>query len=754
MKKDEKTPPTEPSQPVENDEIQDQDFRYVLKELLSAYQPILEQELRLAQSPEQLEKEAAANPPNCEEEFALANRLFEKFFTPDVAVRLLPPEGRELLGAIDRWRWCFLHIRCCIIFGWLLCRGPRTFRAFVYYLYHYWRCVRQVLDTPVHSPLTEEEHKDFQFLTYALAGAYKPYLTDQLATVEFPSGIPEDVLSGKIDCFEGEDEAAAVFERLLTIDTAPALLGRAVFEAHSREPFFRFCRCWCLCAIRFGCCLARARSLIGVLRCLVFYRRCLRDCFRPLVCQIIRPAINSCAEATFVGACSSLVGIQITGTAGGALFHHYTLRYSYGGSPVNNAVVYPDCSRPPANPSFNVPVFGGTLGYLDLTLLPPGVTEFTVYLDVFDSTGSHVTCTQTFQVRTTAVEITAAAKVNALVAEDPFHPGTFTKLIKATNDPSPTVPELSIGGSFSSDGSAYVIGCDRIMTQFVLNRFSAPPAFPVPSFPTAAGGTQLLATGAVVYDDIPAHPWQSGCFPVITPNVILNGNLVALWSSNNCIFLGMPYTVPKVKPVPFWNSLPLNGRYVLHLEVRDRLLPAGPFPGTVAAVDQVVVWIDNQQPIGVIKSIGGVTGCGDLHLKDYVGTTAEIVGVAWDPPIDPTAPQQKPNDNFGAYSLSFQKDGGGGSGIPVPPAPQARVPNIWPGPLGGAVGTLTDWDIVLALDGGVGPVPPGSPKLARGDRCAYVIVLVVSDSTHVGDSGSNHSTPPILYAINVINDIP
>ncbi len=739
--------------PIEEEEIHNEDFQFVLKELLATYQPILEEELRRAQDLERLKKEAQERPPSCEDELALAERIFEKFFHDEVAIRLLPPEGRELMGPIQRWRWCLLHIRCCTIFGWLVCRGPRTFRAAVYYLYRYWVCVRQVLDTPVHNPLTAEEQQDFQTLVQALAGAYKPYLSDQLATIEFPSGIPDEVRMGKIDCNEGEAAASAIFERFLSVDIAPALLGKEAFAKHSKEPFFRFCRCWCLCAIRFGCCLAKARSLIDVLYCLAFYRRCLRDCFRPLICDIVKPAMHECAEAAFVAACAPLVGIQITGTAAGSAFDHYTLRYSYGGPPVDNAVVYPDCSRPPMNPSSPLPVFGGTLGYLDVTLLPPGVTEFTLYLDVFDTGSGHALCTQIFQIKTTAVEITAAAKVNALVAEDPFHPGAFIKLIKSVNDPDPAVAEVSIGGAFSVDGSAYVIGCDRIMTQFVLNHFATPPAVPVPTFPTASGGTLLLPTGAVVYDDIPAHPWQSGCFPVITPNIILNGNLVAQWSSKTCHFGMFTYTTPKVLPIPFWNSHPLNGRYVLHLEVRDRALPAGPFPGSVAAVDQVTVWIDNQAPIGLLKSIGGITGCGDLHLKDYVGTTAEIVGVAWDPPIDPTAPQQKPNDNFGSYTLAFQKNGGGGGAIAVPPAPQARVPNIWPGPLGGAVGTLTDWDIVAALDGGPGPLPAGSPKLARGDRCAYVITLVVSDTTHVGDSGSHHTTGPILYAINVINDI-
>ncbi len=737
---------------LEHEEIHDADFQFVLKELLGAYKPVLEDDLRRAGAPEQLKKEAESNPPSCEEELALAERIFGKFFTEEVAARLLPEEGRKLLGPIDRWRWCLLHIRCCMIFGWLVCRAPRTFRAFAYYLYRYWRCVRQALGTPVASPPTAEQQQDFQTLVRALAGAYKPYLTDQLATVEFPTGIPAEVVAGKIDCLEGEEEWAAIFERLLTIDTAPVLLGKTAFEAHSKEPFFRFCRCWCLCAIRFGCCLAHARNLIDVLRCLFFYRRCLRDCFRPLVCQIVSPGPGACAEATFVAGCGDLVAIQITGTAAGAAFHHYSLSYSWGGGPViNDAVVYPDCSRPPANPSSNVPVAGGTLGYLDVTLLPAGVTEFTIYLDVYDSGAGHVQCTQTFKVKTTAVEITDAAKVNALVAEDPFNLGSFTKLIKATNDPNPAVPELSIGGAFSVDGSAYVVGCDRIMTQFILVRFSVSPLAPVPTFPDATGGAPLIA--AVVYDDIPGHPWQSGCFPVITPNVILNGDLVALWASDSCTFLGIHYTVPKLKPVPFWDSNPLKGRFVILLEVRDRLL-GGPFPGSVAAVDEVVVWIDNQYPTAQIKSIGGVSGCGDLHLKDYVGTTAEVLGVAWDPPIDPTAPQKAPNDNFGSYSLAFEKNGDPLATGSIPAAtPNTRVPNIWPGPLGGAVGTLASWDIVSALDGGAGPLPLHSPKLARGDRCAYVVTLTVSDTTHVGDSGLVHTTGPVLYAINIINDI-
>jgi len=734
-------------------ELNNPEFQTVLKALLAAYQPILEKQLSLAKNPEELEKEARKRPPNCADEFAEANALFGKFLTDEVALRLIPEQGRKDLGPVESWRWCLLHIRCCIVFGWLVCRGPRTFRAWAYYVYQYWLCVRQVLGTPIANPPTEEQRNDFRVLIEALAKAYKPYLTDQLASVEFPSGIPDEVLAGKINCLEGQADTCAIFERLLTTEAAQALLGKEAFGAHRQEASFWFCRCWCLCSICFGCCLARARSFFDVLWCLVYYIRCLADCFRPLICQITSPAANACAEATFVSSCSPLVGISIAGTAAGFSFHHYTLSYSWGGGPTDtDAVVYPNCSRPPASPSSNVPVLGGTLGYLDVTMLPAGVTQFTVFLDVLDSGGGRVECTQTFEIKTASIEITAAAKVNDLVAEDPFNPGSFTKLIKDTNNPSIAVPERSIGGAFSVDGSAYTVGCDRIMTQFVLTRFAVSPLAPVPTFTSASGGSPLIAP--VVYADSPAHPWQSGCFPSITTNVIENGDLVAFWSSDNCTFLGIPYTVPKVKGVPFWDSNPLNGRFVVLLEVRDHLLPAGPFPpGDLAGVDQVVVWIDNQSPIADIESIGGVSGCGDLHLKDYLGTTADVLGVAWDPPIDPAAPQLQPNDNFGSYVLSFQKNGDPlASGTII--TSNNRVPNIWPGPLGGAFGTLANWDIVTALDGGTGVLPPHSPKIPRGQRCAYVVSLTVNDTTHVGDSGSNHVAGPFLYAIEVINDIP
>src|SRR5205823_3407944 len=151
---------------------------------------------------------------------------------------------------------------------------------------------------------------------------------------------------GKIDCLEGEDEAEAIFERFLTFDTAPALLGKEAFAVHSQEPFFWFCRCWCLCAIRFGCCLARARSFIDVLFCLLFYFRCLRDCFRPLECQITDP--HGCVEEDAILPKGIFRGVEIRGTATGAFCDHYTLQWRQDsiGPWQNTGIHYVGTSQP------------------------------------------------------------------------------------------------------------------------------------------------------------------------------------------------------------------------------------------------------------------------------------------------------------------------------------------------------------------------------------------------------------------------
>jgi hypothetical protein len=152
----EKAPPAASAPPAVT-EANNPDVQAALKALLGVYQPILEQQLSLAKNAEELQKQAQAiSSRTCAQEFEDAFSMFGKFLNEDTAMRLLPPQAREILGPIEQWRWCLQHILCCLVFGWLVCRYPRTFRGYAYYLYEFWKCVRQVIGNPVSDPPTQE----------------------------------------------------------------------------------------------------------------------------------------------------------------------------------------------------------------------------------------------------------------------------------------------------------------------------------------------------------------------------------------------------------------------------------------------------------------------------------------------------------------------------------------------------------------------------------------------------------------------
>ncbi len=750
-------------------QVPNEDLQFVLDAFLKAYRPILEKELKLASSPAELIN-AANTPPTCADEIHLARKLFEPFFTKDVALRLLSDQGRATLGNTDEWAWCYRRLLCCLIFGWLVCRGPRTFRGFSYYLYEYWLCVRRALDQPVSTPPTIEEKRDFSALLKVLASAYRPVINSEIKDLDYPIDIPSEIISGAIDCHVDDNAVSPIFSRLCSQESARALFGAKAVAGQGA--LIRNCCCYCVAALEFGCCLAEARTLVQAVECLKLFFATLRRCFEPLIAELDTPPV--CSTVTVVAACGNLPAIEITGTAAGAAFTSYTLSYSFGGPIINDAVVYPDCTTPPANPSSSTPVTGGILGYLNIDLLPPATTSVTVYLDVYGSGGLHLQVSTVFQFQINAVQITAVATVAVGVQQDPFNASpSIIKLVQSVSNPS---FEQSVGGPISVTGSAYTFGCGMQMTDYQLAAFGpVSGAIPLPSptpSPTALGGAPVIAP--VVYDGTTAHPWSSGCaFGPPTPNTILNGDLVAYWSTEPCVLPVFPfthYTVPHISSNGKW-STPASGRYLLFLEVDEGPSSSPHTPVVPAGEDQVAVWIDNFPTIGALTQIGSVVGCGDLHLSDYVGTTAPVLGVAWDYPIDITSAQQLPNDNFGSYALSYQKNGGTmqpflasdytPNGVAGPPI--VRVPNLWqaaaPNPATQA-STLASWDIVTALDGGNPPNPnfpcvPTNPwQLPRGCRCAYVIELGVSDTTWVGDSGDHHSSGPILFALNIINDIP
>ncbi|HLJ62436.1 MAG TPA: hypothetical protein VKZ50_22190 [bacterium] len=793
--------PRKASTSPEQAEINNEDFQFVLKALLAAFQPILAEQLTLAGNLDQLKEQAESRPPNCADELAEANRLFGKFFTEDVALRMIPPEGRKQLGPIENWRWCLAHLRCCFVFGWLVCRGPRTFRAWTYYVHQYWLCIRESLGTPVSNPPTEEQRQDFSTLVEALAKAYKPYLTDQLASVEFRAGIPDEVLTGDIDCFEGREEVCDIFERLLTVDTAQALLGRDAFAAHSQEASFWFCRCWCLCAMCFGCCLARARSFADVVWCLVYFSRCLGDCFRPLICAITQPQMNACAvEQYYPG--PNVEGIEIVGTATGAFCDHYTLEWKDPLAPpsayTQTGIVYAP-PAPPGGPGACGKV-NAPLGYLD-TLSTPVPDDVEVRLTVFSAQAGQQPCvaTVTFQIFRQRVSIEAVEGVQ--VETPPGWPDPNAPLINTSIG-----QVASFGTALEIWGHAWVGICaGKQIKGYTLSYqadFINNPTFGVWTQFWQVDYTSAKQQAAVQtgYSDLTSF-WQfvQVCpVPPCPPHPLLSYDqlLPTRWVSG---VTPPAVPAPQFFPVdpqlpPIWasQSLPFvncySGKYTLRLTVEDTL--------SNKYYDTQHVWFDNKAIYGEITGILGVAPCAVINLSQIPGAgdctvpwPLAIQGIAYDEYIiegDTT----HPSDNFGGYCLTLTRQGGTESGctpillsvaLPVPgPSsptsigtnrvgdPGTRCLTASPPPMvipPKQSNTLTVMDARMfdaTCAASALPVPPAGFALKRadpitgqpGECCAFFFALDVWDTSICPSlSGGRHETGWI-WPIYICNDLP
>ena len=455
-----------------------------MEKLIAAYQPVIEEELNQLKSPPAPGAASAAPSRTAEEEMQSTRRIFESFMTEEVATRLLPQAARESLGPVENWRWCLENVRCSLIFGWLACRGPRTFRAWNYYLYEYWRCVRLTSGRPVAVSPTQGERRDFQTLVEALAVAVKPYLTDQLASVEYPAGIPEEVLSGKIKSTEGEGDICEIFDRFLTADAAQALLGKENLQRDRAEPNSWFCRCWSLAAMCLGCCLAQVRSLEGLVWCLENYERSLAACAQTLACNLTGP--TGCIR----GKTEILPGRilePVVGSAYGFSFGHYVIEVRDGaGTLLSGVVIYPDgVGNPdPALTQGSFAVASGNLGWIDLQqcVIAAGIeiftsTSFTVTLRVFAASGGELIpdCTTIFQLSLDEVyikQISTNWSVNFLNPNEPLRAANIASAALATQ-----------GGWMNVRGDAYIAGCaGQSISQYSIWAIPDPTfAFPQPA---------------------------------------------------------------------------------------------------------------------------------------------------------------------------------------------------------------------------------------------------------------------------------
>lgn len=747
----------------------DDDFRFVLGELLAAYRPVLEADLKRTESPDALIKEALDTAPTCEDEFAQAMALFERFTSEEVATRVLPSAIREVLGPIERWRWCLLHLRCCIIFGWLLCRGPRTFAGSSYYLYRYWRCVRDVLGAPVANPPTTAERADFTVLVQALAKAYKPYLDDQLANVEFPNGVPDDIFSGRIDCFEGQDASVQILERLLSTDTASALMGRELIAKFRAEPLFWFCRCWCLCAIRFGCCLARARNLRDVLRCLRSYRACLRRCVRPLHCALMAPTGCIAGETDIL---PGRILEPVRGDAEGLDFARYLIEVrDPGNNLLSGVVVYPNNVGAPdvAAVQGNFVVSAGTLGWIDTRkcAVDAGIelltsTTFSVTLRVFALNGTEVQppCTTTFSLSVNEVYIKRVSTPWSVDFTNPAEP------LRVSN--SAAASEATVGGGMHVRGAANVYGCTgEKIKEYTL--WAIPdPSFSMPQpapFTSIVPGVDWVLVRHIAFGP-QSIPQPSGPPINFTADQVRGYNVLDAdpepdvltneWSSRSeCICVHVDSTllcfctnIPSLSPSAFdSNVLPKmnpvlergTGKFSFLMQVVDT--------NGNTYYDIQRVWVDNEPIKAAITGIGGQAPCADLYTQTHEGIfkTVQIRGFAWDQYIDPTDTTTPTSDNFDQYSVHFLKQSAATPALLI--SSTSPVPAR---PLPLAVDTLANWNL-QSVDAATNPMGlPPDQLLAPGQACVYNVILQVNDKTVVNES-TNHDSGWVLFPIKIIN---
>jgi hypothetical protein len=760
----------------DSNEPLDDDFHFVLGELLNAYKPVLAADLQRAESPDALIKDALANPPSCEDEFNQALALFERFSSEEVAQRLLPADVREQLGSIERWRWCLLHLRCCIVFGWLMCRGPRSFRGSSYYLYRYWRCVREVLGAPVANPPTAAERADFNQLVKALAEAYKPYLDDQLANVEFAQGLPDQVLSGQVDCFEDGDVNTQILERLLSTDTAAALMGRELIAKHRADPFFWFCRCWALCAIRFGCCLARARNLRDVFRCLRSYRACLRRCQRPLHCALTAP--NGCVQG-YTDILPGRILEPVRGDSEGTGFGHYVIEVrSPGGTLLSGVVVYANNLALPdvAATQGSFSVSGGNLGWVDTRkcALDAGVelltsTTFTITLRVFAATGAELQppCTTSFSLSVNEVFIKRVSTPWSVAYPDPAEP------LRAADNAAATLS--TVGGSMHVRGAANVYGCVGEKIQQYKIWVIADPTFSVPQpppFSSFSGAGWTLIT-QVDFDaqtiSQPIGPPINYTADQVRASNVLDGDptpsvLTNKWGARSeCIgihvdstIINLCWNVPSLVPVQFDStSLPQQdpdhakgtGKFSVLLQVIDT---AG---NTYYDIQRV--WIDNEPIQATIVGIGNQAPCSDMYTQTPEGLfkTVDVRGYAWDEYIDRNDLTAPTSNNFDSYQVRFLKQGAVSPAVLLISSSNTVPPRaVFPAPAEIlATGTLTPWNLQV-LDAASNPLGlPADQLLGPGEACVYNVLLEAHDKTIV-DENHVHQTPGwVLFPIKIIN---
>lgn len=460
---------------------------------------------------------------------------------------------------------------------------------------------------------------------------------------------------------------------------------------------------------------------------------------KKLKCQITAPTSGSCVkEESDIP--SGKVFVRVKGTASGVVFGHYTLEVTQDGDPpIAGIVTYPAGGG-------GVQVTNGDLGQINTVSLIDGA--YTITLRVFPAgAGSPKVCTQTFNLLKVIVLIDQVGKIPTVTMvptadnHNPFDPTAELRKDFAAAPP-PDNQLVSIGGTISVDGMAYIYGCaGRKITKYEIRqaRVAAPGTEP-PQPPTLAAipATWPIANRIQLLEyTLPDHyqPW--------TRLGIAPSNLIKSFSTFT--FGGTTFFYLKDGK---WNSGSVaSGRYSLLLSAED----------SIGAVfhDIQHVWLDNQPVVAMITGIENVLPCAELTLSQFKAGM-KVLGIAWDRLIDAAFPDVAPNDNFASYNLTLHKQGGGQFAVPIA-APTTRVivpfRKSGPNPAASEAGELANFDIISVLDAGsTGTGGDPNVRIPRKTGCAYYFVLNVSDKTRLNDDTDVNSNQDI-WPFCIVNDM-
>lgn len=492
---------------------------------------------------------------------------------------------------------------------------------------------------------------------------------------------------------------------------------------------------------------------------------------RRLNCNVTAP--SGCTTAEY-DAVNDRWFIKITGTASGTVFGNYTLAVERPpGTPYPATIIYPG-----GGASGTAMVVNGELGRINVTYVEPAPMRVKLTVNPAGSGSPCVHYGPVFDWANRAVYIEKIATIPARnMGLYPTPPAEVLKIVRSSSNPAN--PDASIAGSVSVEGGADYTGCGREMVEYALQyRQVNFGSHPWHQDAAAPGDWTTFDEMPLSYGD-PGHPrtflWIFGTWF----NAITHGKITRKWAIGDFLMSIVPWVeVPRPYTAErAWNTATVpggNGRFTVRLVVKQQ--PIGGPPPPTELYDAATVWIDNRQIEGFIHHLGidgdgALNVCDELLLSQFITPTplgspppagpfskvnATINGRAWDPIIlDSYTHTDHPNDNFNNYTLEFFKDGSGG---PVPIGSSTnRVPaTLQQAPLPAppaAIGVLNSWDIVTALDAGPPAAAPAPyPKIYRGERCAYLIHLVVTDTTPQGDGGSVH-TKEHYFPFCIMNDI-